>query len=49
MGPAADLPPKHERMCHSGHSDLIYTLVLSHSDQPPKDHGTLSVGKQPTP
>ena len=49
MGPAADLLPKCERICHLGHNDLIYTLALSHSDQPPMGHRDLSVGKQPNP
>ena len=35
MGPEEDLLPKHEGMCHSGHSDLIYTLDLDQSDQFP--------------
>ena len=32
-GPATGLLPKHDRMCqcHSGHSDLIYTLVQPNS------------------
>ena len=49
MGPVAGLLPKYEGMCHSGHNDLINTLALSHSDQPPMGHIDLSVGEQPNP
>ena len=49
MGPAAGLLPKHEGMCHSGHSDLIYTLALSHSDQLPTGHSDLSISQQSNP
>ena len=31
-GPVVNLIPKHEGMCHSGHSDPIKTLALSQSD-----------------
>ena len=49
MGPAAGLLPKNAGMCHSGYNDLIYTLAVSHSDQPPMGHSGLSVGEQPSP
>ena len=47
MGPAAGLLPKHEGMCHSGHSDHIYALAWVHSNQPPTGHSDLSIGEQP--
>ena len=49
MGPAAGVLTKHEEMCHFSHSDLIYTLVSSHSDWSPTGHSDLSEGKQPSP
>ena len=49
MGLPAGLLPKHEGMCHSGHSDLIYTLALGHNDWPPTGHNDLSTGEQPNP
>ena len=49
MGPAEGLHPKYVGMCQSGHSDLIYTLALSHSDWSPACHIDLSVGEQSSP
>ena len=48
-GPAAGLLPKHKEMCQSGHSDLIYTLTLGHSDWLPTGHSNCSIGKYPNP
>ena len=49
MEPTAGLIPKYVGMCHSGHSDCIYTLALGHSDWLPTGHNYLSVGKQTNP
>ena len=49
MRPAAGLLPKHVGMCHSGHSDHIYTLASGHSDWQHTGHSDLSVDKQPKP